>query len=80
MSVAWAKPKAIGAQAAMVPIDVPIAVAIKAAMINNIGNTNVGGIMDNPNWTVASTLPMALDTLAKAPASIKTINIRIKLG
>ena len=48
-SVACEKPKAIGAQAAIVPIDVPIAVAINAEMINSIGKTKVGGIMDKPN-------------------------------
>ena len=64
----------------MVPIDVPMAVAINAAIINNMGNTNSGEISESPNCTVASTLPMALETLAKAPANINTINIKIKFG
>ena len=80
ISVTCVKPKAIGAQAAMVPMEVPIAVAIKAAIINSMGSTNSGAITDSPNCTVASTLPMALLTLAKAPASIKTMNIKIKFG
>ena len=42
------KPKAIGAQAAIVPMDVPMAVAIKAAITNSIGSTNSEGITDNP--------------------------------
>ena len=80
ISVTCAKPKAIGAQAAMVPIEVPIAVAIKAEITNSIGKTKVGGISDSPSCTVASTLPMALLVLANAPANINTINIKMRLG
>ena len=49
MSVACENPKAIGAQAAMVPMEVPIAVAINAEMIKSIGSTNSGAMMDKPN-------------------------------
>ena len=59
----------MGATAAMVPIEVPIAVAIKAAMTKNPGNNRFDGINDKPSATVASTPPVALATAAKAPAN-----------
>ena len=69
--MASVRPTAIGATAAMVPIDVPMAVAIKAVIRNKPGSTNDGGIILRPRLTVASTPPIALATLAKPPASRK---------
>ena len=70
----------MGAQAAMVPIEVPIAVAMNAEIINSMGSTKAGGIADKPICTVASTLPMALVVLANAPASMNTMNIKMRFG
>jgi len=66
---AWATPSATGATAPIVPMEVPIAVAINAEMRNRPGSRNQPGISDRPSATVASTPPVALATVAKAPAS-----------
>ena len=66
---ACATPSATGATAPMVPMEVPMAVAIKAEMRNSPGNSAQPGMSDRPSATVASTPPVALATLAKAPAS-----------
>ena len=69
MPVAWATPRATGATAPMVPIEVPMAVAMKAEMRKSPGSRNQPGIRERPRATVASTPPVALATVAKAPAS-----------
>ena len=79
-SVAPAKPTAMGAVAAMVPMEVPMAVAIKAEIRNRAGNTHSAGMMVSPSLTVASTLPMLSLTLANAPASRNTRHISNRLG
>ncbi len=68
-SAAWAIPNATGAIAAIVPIEVPIAVATKAEMTNSPGRMRLAGSSAKPRFTVASTPPVALATAAKAPAS-----------
>ena len=56
-SLTSVSPKAIGVIAAMVPIDVPIAVAINAVITNRPGRTSCAGIKLRPKLTVASTPP-----------------------
>ena len=70
-------PIAIGPIAAIVPIDVPIAVAIKADIAKIPANINCKGQRLNPRLTVASTPPMALAVPANAPdkRKIKLINV-----
>ena len=70
-------PAAIGAIVAIVPIDVPIAVDIKADTRNIPINRNSDGIRESAILTVASTLPIWLVTLLKAPASKNIIHIVI---
>ena len=65
------KPTAIGAIVAIVPIEVPIAVEIKAATKNNPINKNSVGIKVSERLTVASILPIDLVTSLKAPAKRK---------
>ena len=64
-----AMPNATGATAAMVPIEVPIAVAMNAEIRKIPGRIILVGIADRPRFTVASTPPEALATAAKAPAN-----------
>ena len=52
-------PTAIGARAAMVPTEVPIAVEIKQPMTNSPATATGGGRMDRPKFTVLSTPPAA---------------------
>ena len=70
--VTSAKPSAIGTSAPMVPMDVPIEVEINTAMTKRPGRIRLGGRMLRPMLTVASTPPIALVTLEKAPASKNT--------
>jgi hypothetical protein len=55
--------------AAMVPMEVPMEVATKAVITKSPGSTRDSGTTLRPKFTVASTPPTALATLAKAPAS-----------
>ncbi len=54
--------------AAIVPMEVPMAVETKPAMTKRPGTINCTGIKLRPKFTVESTPPDALDTTAKAPA------------
>ena len=64
-----ATPTAMGTMALMVPIEVPVAVPIKAEMMNTPAVRNCTGIRESPRLTVASRPPMEAATLEKAPAS-----------
>ena len=55
--------------ALMVPMEVPVAVPIKAEMMNTPAARNCTGIRERPRLTVASRPPMAAATPEKAPAS-----------
>ena len=65
---ASATPTAIGPIAAIVPIEVPIAVAMKADIINNPAKRNFFGTNVSPKFTTDSTPPVALVTPENAPA------------
>ncbi len=63
-----AMPNATGATAAMVPIDVPIAVAMKAEIRKIPGRIMLVGIADRPRFTVASIANLDVEIMAaKAP-------------
>ena len=59
---------AIGPTALIVPTEVPVATAMKEEIINIPPVIYSAGITDKPRLTVASTPPMLLATVAKAPA------------
>ena len=63
-----ARPTAMGTRAVMVPTEVPVAVPRKAAITNTPAVSSCTGMMDRPRFTVASTPPMVLATVEKAPA------------
>ncbi len=69
MPVWAATPAAMGPTAAMVPMEVPMAVATKDEMTNSPGSTSRCGTNDSPRFTVDSTPPMSEATEAKPPAS-----------
>jgi len=73
----YATPIAIGAIAATVPIEVPIAVEIKQDIKNTPGTKNTLGIKVNPRFTTDSTPPIALAAPWNPPAKryIKPIKI-----
>lgn len=73
-------PRAIGASAAIVPVDVPIAIEMKAAMTNRPLNRSEGGSNVNAALTVASIAPIASATLENAPASKKMNTMMRMLG
>ena len=58
-------------------MEVPIAVAISAAIINIPEKINFLGIIESPRLTVASTPPIPLAAPANAPAKRNIIHIRI---
>ena len=60
ISVASEIPTPTGANAATVPIDVPIATEINAPTMNKPANKNCPGIKDNPKLTVELTAPILL--------------------
>ena len=64
-------PRAMGASAVIVPIDVPMEREIKHPITNSPGTINWGGITDRPKLTVLSTPPAAVTTPEKAPATMK---------
>ena len=70
-------PTAMGASAAMVPIDVPMEIEIKQPITNKPATANLAGINDNPKFTVLSTPPAACTAPANAPAKIKIRHIII---
>ena len=72
-------PSAIGETAAIVPIDVPTASDRNPATRNNPGRISAGGKAPTPSDTTASTAPICLVTMAKAPASRKIRHIRMML-
>lgn len=69
----------MGTTAATVPIDVPMDSDTKAATRNRPGRIRLAGSAPNPSATTASTAPMALDTVANAPASRKIRHINMTL-
>ena len=64
----YATPIAIGAIAATVPIEVPMAVEIKQDIKNTPGTKNTLGIKVNPRFTTDSTPPIALAAPWNPPA------------
>ena len=66
---ASAKPMVIGVIAVTVPTEVPVASAINAEMTKAPAAINCGGITDIPRFTTESTPPIALETVANAPAN-----------
>jgi len=63
-----AMPAAMGMMAATVPMEVPVAVPIKAEIRKMPTVRNWGGMRLMPRFTVASLPPMAAATAEKAPA------------
>ena len=64
-------PTAIGASAAIVPMDVPIDTEIKQLMIKSPATIKWAGISDSPRLTVLSTPPAAVTAPENAPAQRK---------
>ena len=62
---------AIGARAAIVPIEVPMEIEIKQPMIKSPTTAILAGRMDNPRETVLSAPPAAVTAPEKAPAHRK---------
>ena len=58
----------MGMMAATVPMEVPVAVPMKAEMRKTPAVRNWGGMRLMPRFTVASRPPMAAATAEKAPA------------
>src|SRR5699024_2959035 len=69
-------PTPTGANAATVPMDVPIATEIKAPTMNKPASKNRGGINDKPRLTVELTAPLAsaVSRNGRANKNTKTIN------
>ena len=63
-----ATPTAMGTMALMVPMEVPVAVPMNAEITNTPAARKWTGMTLRPRFTVASTPPMALATVEKAPA------------
>ena len=63
-----ATPTTMGTMVVMVPIEVPVAVPMKAEITNTPAVRSWTGITLSPRFTVESTPPMALATVEKAPA------------
>ena len=63
-----AMPTAMGMTAVTVPMELPVAVPMKAEMTNRPAARNSTGTSDRPRFTVDSRPPMAAATLANAPA------------
>ena len=59
----------MGTMALMVPMEVPVAVPIKAEMMKTPAAKNCTGTRERPRFTVASRPPIEAATLEKAPAS-----------
>ena len=64
-------PTAIGASAAIVPMEVPIETEIKHPIRNRPATAKCAGINDNPKLTVLSTPPAAVTAPEKPPAQRK---------
>ena len=64
-----ARPTAIGTIAPMVPMEVPVAVPMKAEIMNMPAVRYCGAMTERPRLTVASRPPMAPATAENAPAS-----------
>ncbi|MPN56627.1 hypothetical protein SDC9_204317 [bioreactor metagenome] len=64
-----ATPMAMGAMAAMVPMEVPMAVEIKQEIRKMPGINREAGMKRRPRLTTESTPPMALAAPWKPPAS-----------
>ena len=63
-----ATPTTMGTMVVMVPMEVPVAVPMKAEITNTPAVRSWTGITLSPRFTVESTPPMALATVEKAPA------------
>ena len=70
-------PTAIGAKAAMVPTEVPI--AVEHPIINKPATATEGGKMESEKFTVLSTPPAACTAPENPPAITKTRHIIITL-
>ena len=69
-SSAWAAmPTAMGPMAAMVPMEVPMAVEMKQLMRNTPGTSRAGGMTLRPRSTTESLPPMTVAADWKPPAS-----------
>lgn len=66
----FARPRAMGPRAVIVPTDEPVAIEIKQAIKKTPAVRNFGGTKDRPRPTTESTPPEALARLEKAPAKI----------
>ena len=64
-------PTAIGASAAIVPMEVPMETEIKQLMMKRPATIKCAGISDRPRFTVLSTPPAALTAPENAPAQRK---------
>ncbi len=73
-------PVAIGTNATIVPMDVPIDIAIKHAIIKTPATSMLLGKNVSPKLTVDSTAPIVLATSAKAPANINIRHIKMMFG
>ncbi len=68
-SVVSAKPITTAPKATIAPTEVPVEMAKKAVIINTPAYNQCIEIYSNPKFTIASTLPVALQTIVKAPAN-----------
>ena len=64
-------PTAMGAMAAMVPMEVPMDTEIKQLITKSPATATLGGMMDSPRLTVLSTPPAISTALEKPPATRK---------
>ena len=69
--VCSATPRAIGASAVIVPIDVPMESEMKQPITNSPTTMRLGGITESPKLTVLSTPPAAVTIPENAPATRK---------
>ena len=75
--VAVAMPAATGVSATIVPTLVPMLNDMKHEARNRPGSSRLSGMNERVAFTVASTQPMALALLAKAPANTNIHSISI---
>ena len=68
-------PTAIGANAAIVPMDVPIETEMKHPITNNPTTAMLDGRIDSPKFTVLSTPPAAVTAPENPPAHKKIRHI-----
>ena len=78
--VFWAIPTAMGASAAIVPMEVPIDTEIKQPMMKSPTTATPEGRMERPRFTVESAPPAAVTAPEKAPAARKIRHMVIILS